>query len=99
MWRALADPTRRQVLDFLADGPRTTGDIVGEFDGLCRTGVMKHLDVLESANLIVPRREGRTRWNHLNPVPIKRVCDRWISRHVSHMAPAMSRLKDFAESK
>lgn len=98
VWRALADPTRRGVLDFLSAGPKTTGEIVLEFDSICRTGVMKHLGILESANLVVPRREGRVRWNHLNPVPIQRVCDRWISKYVSRMASAMSRLKDLSEN-
>ena len=98
VWRALADPTRRAILDLLAAGPRTTGEIVAEFEDLCRTGVMKHLGLLESANLVLIRREGRTRWNHLNPVPIQQVCDRWVSRHVRHMASAMSRLKEFVES-
>lgn len=98
VWRALSDPTRRAILDRLAAGPRTTGQLVDEFDGLCRTGVMKHLSVLHTANLVVIRREGRVRWNHLNPVPIQRVCDRWVSRHVRHMASAMSRLKDAVEA-
>jgi DNA-binding transcriptional ArsR family regulator len=98
VWQALADPTRRAILDKLADGPRTTGAVVAEFDHLCRTAVMKHLDVLVSANLVLVRREGRVRWNYLNPVPIQRVCDRWVSRHVSHLASAMLRLKDIAET-
>lgn len=97
VWRALADANRRAVLDLLAAGPKTTGDIVKKFPGLCRTGVMKHLDLLESANLLVVRREGRLRWNYLNPVPIQRVCDRWVSRHVQHMASAVGRLKDLVE--
>src|SRR5262245_20522420 len=98
VWRALADPTRRAMLDLLAQGPQTTGQLVGAFGDLCRTGVMKHLDLLEAADLILVSREGRVRWNHLNPVPIQRVCDRWVSRHVRHLAGAMSRLKDVVEN-
>jgi DNA-binding transcriptional ArsR family regulator len=98
VWRALSDPTRRAVLDELAKGPHTTGDLVTTFDGLCRTAVMKHLDVLVAADLVLIRREGRTRWNSINPVPIQRVCDRWISRHVQRLASAMSRLKDAVEA-
>jgi DNA-binding transcriptional ArsR family regulator len=97
VWRALADPTRRAILDDLARGPRTTGDLATRFLPLCRTNVMKHLDVLVEARLVLVRREGRTRWNHLNPVPIQRVCERWVSRHVRHMASSLSRLKDHVE--
>ena len=75
----------------------TTGELVARFPSLCRTNVMKHLDNLVAANLVVVRREGRTRWNYLNPAPIQRVCDRWVTRHISRMASAMSRLKDHVE--
>ncbi len=97
MWRALANPTRRALLDQLAGGRKTSGQLVEAFDGLCRTNVMKHLDVLERAGLVLVRREGRVRWNYLNPVPIKRACERWVDRHVSRLTSAMSRLKDVAE--
>ena len=98
IWKSLADGTRRSILDALADGPLITGDIVARFPSLCRTGVMKHLDQLVSAQLVVVRRQGRVRWNYLNPVPIQRVCDRWVSRHVRGMASSLSRLKDHVES-
>ena len=97
IWKALADATRREILDRLAERPMTSGEIVSRFDGLCRTNVMKHLDILVSANLVIVRREGRHRWNYLNPVPIQRVCDRWVSRHVNRIASKMSRLKDHVE--
>lgn len=97
IWKALADATRREILDVLAERPQTTGELVARFKGHCRTNVMKHLAILVSANLVVVRREGRSRWNYLNPVPIQRVCDRWVSKHVSKMAAAMSRLKDHVE--
>jgi DNA-binding transcriptional ArsR family regulator len=60
---------------------------------------MKHLDVLEAANLVIVRREGRRRWNHLNPVPIQRVCDRWVSRHVRDLAGSANRLKERVEGR
>ena len=102
VWKALADPTRRAILDLLAKGPAVTGDLCSHFaksrnGGLGRTGVMKHLDSLEAAGLVLPRREGRHRWNHFNPVPIQRVCDRWVSRHIRGLASAASRLKDLVE--
>jgi DNA-binding transcriptional ArsR family regulator len=99
IWKALADATRREILDALAERPQTSGEIVARFDGLCRTNVMKHLDILVAANLVIVRREGRSRWNYLNPVPIQRVCDRWVSKHVKHLAAAMSRLKDHVEER
>jgi DNA-binding transcriptional ArsR family regulator len=97
IWKALADPTRRALLDTLGDGPRTTGELVQGQPELCRTAVMKHLDQLTAAGLVVVRREGRVRWNYLNPVPIQQVCERWIAPHLRHMTGALSRLKDQAE--
>ncbi|MEE9394518.1 MAG: metalloregulator ArsR/SmtB family transcription factor [Planctomycetota bacterium] len=104
VWKALADPTRRAILDRLAKGPCVTGDLCDFFartrnGGIGRTGVMKHLDVLEKAKLVLFRREGRHRWNYLNPVPIQRVCDRWVSRYVRGLAQSANRLKDLVESK
>lgn len=98
VWKALAEPTRRDILDVLAERAQTTGELVERFPGLCRTAVMKHLDVLERAGLLVVQREGRVRWNHLNPVPIQQLHDRWVSKHVARMASALSRLKQHVES-
>ena len=98
IWKALADPSRRRILDALADGAMSTGEVVALFDDLCRTAVMKHLDVLVAANLVIVRREGRFRWNSINPVPIERVCARWVNRHVRRKASALNRLKDVVES-
>lgn len=81
VWKALSDPTRRNVLDLLRDGPRTTGDICARFRSLSRFAVMKHLRILEQTRLVVPRRQGRFRWNHLNPDPILRLEREWIQRY------------------
>ena len=97
VWRALADPIRRAMLDALVEGSLKTGDLVERFPELCRTGVMKHLDVLVAADLVTVRREGRVRWNTINPVPIERVCQRWVNAHVRPLALAMNRLKDVIE--
>ena len=98
IFKALADPTRRAVLDTLAEGPKTTGDLVACFPDLSRTGVMKHLDLLAATGLVLVRREGRQRWNHLNPMPIERIYDRWVSRHVRGLVGAVSRFKDHLEA-
>ena len=97
VWKALADSTRRDILDVLTRGAHTTGQLVEKFDHLCRTNVMKHIGVLVRANLILVRREGRVRWNHLNAAPIQNVCDRWVQNHVKQLASSMSRLKDLVE--
>ncbi len=97
VWKALANPTRRALLDALAVRALTTGALVGQSPNLCRTAVMKHLGILEAAGLVVVRREGRVRWNQLNPVPIQRIYDRWVARHLRGMASAISRLKDHVE--
>ncbi len=97
IWRALGDPVRREILDQLAGRPRTTGELVAHFDSLCRTGVMKHLEVLVSAGLVIVERSGRTRWNHINPVPIEMVCQRWVNQHVKKLARALTRLKSIVE--
>ena len=77
VWRALADPTRRQILDHLRSAPMTTGDIVQALShGRC--AVMKHLDVLTNADLVTVRRDGRKRWNHLNVVPLQRMHEHWV---------------------
>lgn len=75
----------------------TTGSLVREFEPLCRTAVMKHLEVLTMARLVLVRWEGRARWNHFNPVPIDRICRRWIDRRRRRMTSALRRLKGVVE--
>lgn len=94
VWRALADGWRRRLLDVLAEGPKTTGHLVESLPELSRTAVMRHLDVLEEAGLLIVRREGRQRWNRLNPVPIDRVCRRWLDRNAGRWASALNRLDE-----
>ena len=72
--KALADPVRWQLVQAMADGPRTTGTLAEGF-AQTRFGVMKHLDVLVAAGLVTIERRGRERWNHLNPVPLAAVLD------------------------
>ena len=98
VWRALANPLRRRMLDLLKDEPLTTGELAEHFPDHSRFAVMQHLKVLEEGNLIVPRRSGRQRFNHLNPVPIQQISDRWISRYQRDWAEAMVDLKEKLES-
>ncbi len=78
IWKALADPTRRSILNFLKKAPHTTGELSEKFSNLSRYAVMKHLGVLEKANLITVRREGKYRWNHLNSTPIQQTYEQWM---------------------
>jgi DNA-binding transcriptional ArsR family regulator len=97
VWRAVSDPVRREILDMLSSGRLTTGQIVEGIDSLCRTGVMKHLDVLVNAGLVRVQREGRHRWNSFNNEPLERVCVPWLDRHRHRMVSALNRLKRTVE--
>ena len=100
VFRALADPTRRHLLDrlFERDG-RTLTELESELE-MTRFGVMKHLKVLEEASLVLTRRQGREKLHYLNPVPIRLIHDRWIDkyreRQVSALADLKSELEDTA---
>lgn len=93
VFKALAHPRRRLMLDVLKDGAHTTGMLCERFDDMDRCTVMQHLKVLEEAELVVARREGRERWNHLNSMPIKQIHDRWISEYASHAMSILDKLK------
>jgi len=98
VFRALADPTRRRLLDelFRQDG-QTLGALEGRFD-ITRFGVMKHLKQLEAAGLVVTRRRGREKLHFLNPVPIRLVHDRWVSKYAEPWVAGLSDLKRRLES-
>ncbi len=98
VFRAMADPTRRRILDRLRDHAMTTGQLCEELSELDRCTVMLHLGVLERAGLVIARREGRHRWNYLNHVPIQRIYDRWISRYARPSVELLDRLKEDLES-
>ena len=93
VFRALADPTRRSLLDelFREDG-QTLSALEARF-AMTRFGVMKHLKQLEEAGLVVTRRRGREKLHFLNPVPIRLVHDRWVSKYAEPWAAALSGLK------
>ncbi|MBZ9958519.1 MULTISPECIES: helix-turn-helix domain-containing protein [unclassified Mesorhizobium] len=97
VFKALAHPRRREMLDLLKDAPKTTGMLCEAFSDIDRCTVMLHLKVLEEADLIVARREGRERWNNLNALPIKQIHDRWISQYAGHALSIIDRLKSDLE--
>ena len=93
VFKALADPTRRQLLDELY---KEDGQTLTELEGrlpMTRFGVMKHLKVLEEAHLVTTRKRGREKLHFLNPVPIRLVHDRWVSKYAEPWAATLSGLK------
>jgi DNA-binding transcriptional ArsR family regulator len=97
VFKALAAETRRAILDALKDDPQTTGALCARFPALDRCTVMQHLKVLEDADLVIAQRAGRVRWNHLNPLPIKRIHDRWIGPYAARSVELLDRLKSDLE--
>ncbi len=97
VFKALADPTRRHLLDrlFERDG-RTLTDLESDL-AMTRFGVMKHLKVLEEASLVVTRRSGREKLHFLNPVPIRLIHDRWIDKYTERQIEALVDLKTSLE--
>lgn len=99
VFRALADPNRRRLLDRLRE---RDGQALGELEtvlpGMTRFGVMKHLRVLAGAGLVTTRRDGRQKLHFLNPVPIRLISDRWISRYAAPFVNAMADLKTILEA-
>src|SRR6266404_2499507 len=99
VFRALADPTRRSLLDELFNqGGQTLGALERRLP-MSRFGVMKHLRVLEKAGLVVTRRRGREKLHFLNPVPIRLVHDRWVSKYAEPWAATLTGLKTQLEDK
>ncbi|WP_429911806.1 ArsR/SmtB family transcription factor [Glycocaulis sp.] len=97
IFKALASPVRRELLDCLKDDPQTTGALCERFPALDRCTVMQHLKVLEKADLVIFQRKGRERWNHLNPLPIRHIHDRWIGPHAERAVTMLDRLKSDLE--
>lgn len=99
VFKALADPRRRAMLDLLREAPRTTGELCLRFARtLDRCTVMQHLGVLERAGLVVVVRQGRTRWNHLDVAPLQELYERWISPYATQATALLARLKHDLEA-
>jgi DNA-binding transcriptional ArsR family regulator len=98
VFRALADPSRRVLLDRLyEDDGQTLGALVTALPGMTRFGVMKHLAVLEDAGLVTTRKVGREKRHYLNPVPIRLVHDRWISKYAEPWVAGLVDMKNDLE--
>src|ERR1700683_4257787 len=99
VFKALADPTRRFLLDLLFEREgRTLTELESEVD-MTRIGVMKHLRLLEDAGLVLTRRSGREKLHFLNPVPIRLIHDRWIDKYTERPASALASLKNDLEAR
>lgn len=97
IFKALGHHVRRRMLDDLKDQPLTTGTLVAHFPELDRCTVMQHLGVLEDAGLVIAERRGRERWNHLNPLPIRDIHERWIGPHAAGAVEKLAKLKERLE--
>jgi len=97
LFKALADPSRRKLLDLLnAHDGRTLNDLCEHLD-MTRQGVTQHLGVLEAANLVATMRRGREKLHFLNPVPLQEIYERWIARFEKPRLKALSQLKQRLE--
>ena len=93
---AIADPTRRQILDLLAVGPQRAGDLAARFRRISRPAVSKHLRVLRGSRLVLQERRGREMWYRLDPTPLSRV-DAWLGKYSSFWQDRLEELKKAAE--
>jgi DNA-binding transcriptional ArsR family regulator len=98
VFKALADPTRRSLLDELYREDGQTLGMLEERFSMSRFGVMKHLKVLEEAGLVVTRRRGREKLHFLNPVPIRLVHDRWVHKFAEPWVAGLSEIKERLET-
>ena len=96
LWHALSDATRRAILDHLRTGPLTTEQVAGRFP-ITRSAINKHLTTLEQANLIVVRRSGKYRFNHLNIAPLSLVAKRWTTELADTWTDRLTKLASAAE--
>jgi DNA-binding transcriptional ArsR family regulator/uncharacterized protein YndB with AHSA1/START domain len=97
LWRALADPTRRRILDLLRERPLITGEIAAQFP-ISRIAVMRHLEVLAEAGLVTSRKRGRERWHYMNAVPLQELHRRWAEPAAAGFASGLLRLRETVEA-
>jgi DNA-binding transcriptional ArsR family regulator len=99
IWKALSDPHRRKLMDLMRESPKTTGELIEDFSTIGRCAVMKHLTILEKANLIVPKKIGKHRWNYINAMPIQEIYERWVKKYEAQWACSLHQLKELSEYK
>src|SRR5438309_8226842 len=99
VFKALADPSRRRLLDRLHDRDGQTLRELGDGLGMARQSVTKHLTVLEAANLVTSVRRGREKLHYLNPVPIAEIAERWIGKYHRQRVGALTDLKKALEER
>jgi DNA-binding transcriptional ArsR family regulator len=92
-FKAMANPDRRHILDFLRDSRKNTGEICAQLPTLNRCTVMQHLGVLHKAGLIISKKEGRCRWHYLDVSPIQRIHERWIKNYAVPASDLLLKLK------
>lgn len=93
VFKALSNPDRRRILDLIRESPKTTGDLCDAIAKMNRCTVMLHLKILEEAELVIVKREGRFRFNYLNIEPIQKVYNRWIKDYAQPAAALLTQLK------
>jgi DNA-binding transcriptional ArsR family regulator len=91
--KALSHASRRVILDSIKDDPKTTSQLCKLLSNLDRCTVMQHLNVLENANLIIIKHQGKHRWNYINLFPIKEIHDRWIHKYSIEALDVLSKMK------
>jgi DNA-binding transcriptional ArsR family regulator/uncharacterized protein YndB with AHSA1/START domain len=97
LFKALGHPIRRGILDLIKQSAKTTGELNNYFPEVSRYAIMKHLTILEEANLVVVRREGKYRRNFLNAVPLQEVHNRWVGRYMQNTANSLLNLQSIAQ--
>ena len=97
VFKALADPTRRRILDELMAHPASTLKAICQLTEMTRQGVSKHLGILEAAGLVVSQRRGREKLHYLNPVPVQQIAERWIDKYAHNNLAALTALKAAVE--
>lgn len=97
LFKAMNHEIRREILDLLKEGRKTTGELDAAFPTVTRYAVMKHLKILEEANLVLIRREGRMRYNYLNVVPLQQLYERWVTKYQGESASSLIQFKNIVE--
>jgi DNA-binding transcriptional ArsR family regulator len=99
LFRALADPTRRRILDLLAErGSATVSELAGQFPGLVASGISKHLMALRAAELVIASKQGRNQIYMINADVMERALESWLAKYEAYWTGALTRLRDAASS-